>query len=184
MSKYDKSFEIFLTNKSGDGLKGPKTLYTFNFSKPIIIPPMSSYSLTNLASNRTTTNQISYVFSINEFPNKVYVADQNGGRMFNGFLYMTPKLKNTTSNVSKQHTFHICNKQELTLSTITLRISDIDGKPRFLTTNGAIDGGEIELGLNIKIEQDPRYEIMNIQKRNQELMAGLIAQRKEIEFNQ
>ena len=30
MSKYDKSFNIFLTNKTQNGLDTAKTLYTFN----------------------------------------------------------------------------------------------------------------------------------------------------------
>lgn len=181
MSKYDKSFSIFLTNKTiKSGLQGPKTLYTYNFSKPIIIPPYSSYTVTNLSANRASTVNNMFVFSINEFPNKVYVGDQDGGRMFNGFLYMTPQLKGNSDSTTEQQEFQLCNKEALTLSTITLRVSDINGESQYLSVNGLSTANEIELGINIKIEQDQKYEMMNIQKRNQELMAGLIAQKKEI----
>ncbi len=182
MSKYDKSFNIFLTNKTQNGLDTAKTLYTFNFSKPIIIPPYSSYTVTNLAANRTSTVNLMFLFSIMEFPNKVYVADRDGGKMFNGFLYMTPQLKGTSDSLTQQHKFDLCNKEPLVLSTITLRVTDINSVPKFLTVNGLSTGAAIELGINIKIEQDEKYQMMSVQKRNEELMVGLMAQKKE--YNQ
>ena len=183
MSKYDKSFNIFLTNKTQNGLTAdPKTLFTFNFSKPIIIPPYSTYSLTNFTVNRNTNASVMFVFSINEFDNKTYVCDRDGGRVFNGLLHMASQLKTTPINTNQK--FQLCNKEPITLSSITLRSSDINGKPQLLTTNGLNNANSerVELGINIKIEQDEKYQMMSVQKRNQELMAGLMAQKKE--YNQ
>tara|TARA_R100001163_G_scaffold32976_1_gene25562 strand:- start:15176 stop:15745 length:570 start_codon:yes stop_codon:yes gene_type:complete len=181
MSKYDKSYDIFITNQSTQNpAPTSNTMYKFFLSKPIIIPPYSTYSLSNLSVNVSGNAGINFVFSIAEFPNKTYIGNLDGGKMTNGFLYTTSRLNNNLQHEIQPIAHSIENPQPLTISSLTLRVSDLLGNPRYLTQTGLVGGTIIMIGMNIHIQQSEKYIQSNIMKRNHELMMGLIAQRKEI----
>ena len=184
MSKYDKAFEIYVSNMTPNNTANfnanGKTLYTFNFSKPLIFPPMATYQVSHISATTGSNNGVGFVFNIQEFSNNVYVGNEDGGKMNNGILYMTTRFNTNGLEIDQEHNiYHLCNSEPLVLSSLTLKVTDLAGQPRFLTVDGTSGGNQIGIGINISIRQDPLYVQKNIQKRNQELMVGLMAQKKE-----
>lgn len=174
--KYEKSFEIILTNKTSGGLLPKSSVMMFHLNKPIIIPPMSRYILKGVVAEGLS--QVSFILSIPEFTNKCFVGDSTGGRMINGLLHVGDFRDMQAKKVV--YPVDICNKEPITLSSLSLRVSDFLGQPSFITDTGAFGGTAIEFALVIQIQQDPQFEAMNIQKRNAELLRGLQVQKMEI----